>query len=117
MVDVETLDAVLEREDVDNAQLLKIDAEGFDLEVLRGASAALAEQRFDIIQIEAGFCAPGPAMTSLAEIQSLLAGHRYFLHLITNQCHARLNKLEGGESGTEANPEVLVYCDAIFVAG
>ena len=117
IVEVVTLDAMMAQEGIEQAALLKIDAEGFDLEVLRGAHRTLTESRFDIIQVEAGFSAPGPPKASLADIQALLAGYGYYLYRITNQCGNRLNKLTGDEADGGPNPMVLVYCDALLVAG
>lgn len=39
---------------IDDVNLLKIDTEGFDLEVLRGAQDLIRDQRIDLIQVEAG---------------------------------------------------------------
>jgi FkbM family methyltransferase len=49
-----TLDAYLKKAGIDKIDLLKIDVEGLELEVLRGASAALASGRIDRIQFEFG---------------------------------------------------------------
>jgi FkbM family methyltransferase len=51
-VDVTTLDATLEQQSIDQVDVLKIDAEGYDLQVLRGASNALAAHRLKVIQFE-----------------------------------------------------------------
>ena len=51
-VPVVTIDAELERLGLERVDLLKIDAEGFDLHVLRGASRALAERRVGAVQFE-----------------------------------------------------------------
>lgn len=115
-VEVDTLDAVLAREGVDRVQLLKIDAEGHDLEVLKGATAALADRRFDIIQVEAGFGVPGLPAPSLCKFQQLLEPHGYHLHAITNPCSSKLSKLTGATTADGRDPALLVYCDAIFVA-
>jgi FkbM family methyltransferase len=47
-----TIDAVLAARGIDRVAFLKIDTEGHDLEVLRGARQALAERRIDVIQFE-----------------------------------------------------------------
>lgn len=46
------LDDVLERHGIDRVALLKVDTEGYDLAVLRGAARAIAERRIDMIQFE-----------------------------------------------------------------
>ena len=57
-VTVITLDGFAERESITDVDLLKIDAEGFDLEVLRGAERVLASERIKFILVEVGF-SPG----------------------------------------------------------
>jgi FkbM family methyltransferase len=47
-----TLDSFLSENSIDKVALLKIDTEGFDLNVLRGARRAIVERRIDIIQFE-----------------------------------------------------------------
>lgn len=110
-VRMETLDRVLTARGERRAQLLKIDTEGHDLEVLRGTAESLARGAFDIIQVEAGFDAPGTDQPSLGAITAFLAGHDYHLYGIYNQCRGRAL---AGRHGPQA-PEILVYCDALFV--
>ena len=47
-----TLDRYLAQQGIGPVALLKIDTEGFDLSVLRGARAAIAARRFGLIQFE-----------------------------------------------------------------
>lgn len=115
-VPVETLDRVLVNEGVERVHLLKIDAEGHDLEVLKGATGLLRAGRIDIIEVEAGFSVPGFPMPSLSDFIQYLMPFGYFPYAITNQCRSRLGKFV--PSALEAsNPAVLVYCDALFVKG
>lgn len=51
-VDVTTIDAYMAEYGIDRIDLLKIDTEGFDLAVLRGATAALAASRIGAIHFE-----------------------------------------------------------------
>jgi FkbM family methyltransferase len=51
-VTVTTLDAALHEVDWTRADLLKIDAEGYDLQVLRGAREGLAARAFGVVQFE-----------------------------------------------------------------
>lgn len=51
-VDCARLDDVLRDQGIDRVALLKIDTEGHDLQVLRGARQAIAERRIAIIQLE-----------------------------------------------------------------
>jgi len=54
-VEVLTLDAHLESWGVPRVHLLKIDTEGHDVEVLQGATKALAAGRIDLVQFEYNF--------------------------------------------------------------
>jgi FkbM family methyltransferase len=51
-IDVETLDDIAQREDVQCIDFLKIDAEGHEFAVLKGAVKLLEERRIDHIQFE-----------------------------------------------------------------
>jgi FkbM family methyltransferase len=52
---VETGDRYLAQEEITRVDLLKVDAEGADLRVLRGFRAALADGRISAVQFEYGF--------------------------------------------------------------
>ncbi|MCR0985125.1 FkbM family methyltransferase [Roseomonas populi] len=47
-----TLDSYLEQEGIERVAFLKIDTEGFDLNVLKGAERAIRERRIGVIQFE-----------------------------------------------------------------
>lgn len=55
-VDLETLDGFCEQYSVSRIDFLKIDTEGSELEVLKGAEGMLSEDRIDVIQFEFGEC-------------------------------------------------------------
>lgn len=115
-IEMVTLDEFLREEGrTERIHLLKIDAEGHDLEVLKGAAETLRAGLVDVIMVEAGFAAPGPQHPSLSQIQDYLQPLNYHLHGIYNQCRAPLaTRLPGqGQGGAK----VLVYCDALFVNG
>ncbi len=54
-VDVATLDDFLRDNGISTIDLLKVDAEGYDLEVLRGAAKTLSEGRMRFVMAEVGF--------------------------------------------------------------
>ncbi len=114
-VEMQTLDNFVEQKNIEKIHLLKIDAEGHDLDVLKGAERSLAQSRVDIIQIEAGFSVPGNVQTSLDGIQQYLKSYDYYLRGIYNQCHGRIFPATGASQG-KWPPEILVYCDAVFVS-
>jgi FkbM family methyltransferase len=111
-VQVDTLDAILDREKVGRIQLLKIDAEGHDLEVLKGATNALRDARFEFIQVEAGFDIPGKTDANLWDFNALLRPFGYYLYAITNQCRTTI-PTSAKDLGRVRG--MLSYCDAIFV--
>jgi FkbM family methyltransferase len=51
-VDVTTLDGEIARRNWEHVDFLKIDAEGYDLRVLKGASALLSQRRIGVVQFE-----------------------------------------------------------------
>jgi len=51
-VKVSTIDEYLNSNNIDRVELVKVDTEGFDLEVLRGAESALADGRIGVVQFE-----------------------------------------------------------------
>jgi FkbM family methyltransferase len=75
-----TLDEELPRLGLSSIDFLKIDAEGADLLVLRGAQRLLREQRISIIQFEYNGCWPYTSSTLAAAYQLLeSSGYRVFL--------------------------------------
>lgn len=55
-VHLDTVDHYCFSQGVENIDFLKLDVEGHELEVLRGASQMLADGRIDIVQLEYGGC-------------------------------------------------------------
>lgn len=53
-IEVTTLDDFCQAAGVDQIGLLKVDTEGSDLEVLKGAQGMLEHHRIDLVQVEAG---------------------------------------------------------------
>lgn len=52
-----SVDACAEQLGIERVSFLKVDTEGFEVEVLRGATRLLSEQRIDVIQIEINLAA------------------------------------------------------------
>jgi FkbM family methyltransferase len=59
---------------------IKVDVEGFEIEVLRGCHRALAEQRILLIQLEWNMCSLTAVGTDRRPIADLLAGYGYRLY-------------------------------------
>ncbi len=79
-VEVTTLDAELERLGIAHVDMLKVDCEGYDLHVLRGARRLLEDRRADVVQFE--YNRPwAKAGSTLAAAYAVLEnfGYRVFL--------------------------------------
>jgi FkbM family methyltransferase len=76
-VEVDTLDRVAERLGINRIELLKVDVEGHELAVLRGAARLLAEARVEVIQFEFGERNIA-SRTYLRDFRDLLGDHRLF---------------------------------------
>jgi FkbM family methyltransferase len=84
-VALDTLDAFCARESIAHVDLLKIDTEGHDLEVLKGAAGLLAGQAVDIIKVEAGMNTRNERHVPLEHFKSYLEPLGYFLFRIYDQ--------------------------------
>jgi len=80
-VTVLTLDQLDER----RIDFLKIDTEGYDLEVLRGADRMLREKRIAALQVEAGMNPRNDRHVPLEMLKSFLEDRSYFLFGIYEQ--------------------------------
>ena len=56
VIDIRTLDSYCEEKRIDRINLLKVDVEGHELAVFKGAQKMLSEKRIDCIQFEYGGC-------------------------------------------------------------
>jgi len=79
MVPVETLDALLTKYNLPVPDMVKIDAEGFDLKVMQGASSLLGKT--EVFLLEAGVLCPFE--NSVARVVSMMADFGYRLVDIT----------------------------------
>lgn len=84
-VQVTTLDAAIEQlGSLQRIDLLKIDAEGFDLRVLKGASELLSNHRIAVIQFE--YNAPWAfAGSTLADALDFLSNYGYSVRLLKRE--------------------------------
>ena len=72
-----TLDVYMTREGVERINFLKIDVEGWEIKVLKGAKIALQNQSIDLIYCEIGFNDIDPRFTSFCELQKFLESYSY----------------------------------------
>jgi len=101
-IEVSTLDEFALREHLGTIDLLKIDTEGFELEVLRGGKKLLAEGRVRAILLEASLDPDDRIHTPLVEAIKELAPHRFHLASLSEQV-------------AWSGPFRLAYFNAFFV--
>ena len=79
-VEVQRLDYFLHQEKIDTVDLLKIDAEGFDFEVLKGGVEALGQGRIRFVMIEVSFHPGDDRHPTFDDIRSMLTpyGFKFF---------------------------------------
>lgn len=76
---IDTIDAFCETHRIDRIDFLKIDTEGHDLEVLRGAAAMLGAWRIMAVQVEAGMNPENSFHISFETLKAFLEGYGYRL--------------------------------------
>src|SRR5262249_16852532 len=86
-VEIQTLDAFCLRHGVDRINYLKIDTEGADLQVLKGAKRMLAQHSIDIVQVEAGMNRGNKSHVPFVAFVDFFDPNDYFLFGIYEQMH------------------------------
>jgi len=104
IVNVITVDDFLRSEKIDKVGLVKIDVEGMDLEVLKGAEKTLNSKKVEFILVECGFYNDSPNLVSFDSIRDYLLHFDYRIFGIYDQQLAW--------SGTQN----LRYVNACFIA-
>lgn len=84
-VELQTLDGFCESVGIQQIDFLKIDTEGYDLEVLKGAKLLLQEQRIAAIQVEAGMHPRNDRHVPFELLKSHLEEQDYLLFAIYEQ--------------------------------
>lgn len=90
-VDCVTLDELAERFTEKRISILKVDVEGYEMEVLAGARNLLRDQRIDVLYIEAGMNPAGNQQVYYREIEDELARFGYRMFRIYEQKHEWLD--------------------------
>lgn len=78
-VELETIDRVCAAQGIERINLLKIDTEGADLDVLAGAQRMVAEQRIDLVEVEAGMNPGNTWHVPLERFKTYFEARGYFL--------------------------------------
>jgi FkbM family methyltransferase len=88
-VDVGTVSEFCHTMEIVRISFLKIDTEGHDLEVLKGAAKVLDEQRIDFVKVEAGMNPANERHVPFTELKSYVEARGYWLFGIYDQKHER----------------------------
>lgn len=101
---IDTIDRYCAEQRIGAIDILKTDTEGYDLEVLRGATGLLAGERVGFVFVEVTFLAHNRQNTPFTPVFDFLAGYGYrFLGLYdTYPMHHFV--------------EPIVFCNALFVS-
>ena len=84
-VQMTTVDEIVAGNALPHIDLLKVDAEGLDLHVLRGASKSLEKGRISFVLTEVGFSRTEPAHVLFDEVRDFLAEHHFAVFGIYDQ--------------------------------
>jgi FkbM family methyltransferase len=103
------LDEVASRERLDAPDLLKLDTQGSELNVLRGASATLA--RTALVEVEVEFCPMYAGQPLFSDVDALLRSHDFEL-LYLNRCFLPRKRFYKGLSRGQ-----LIFADALYGRG
>lgn len=101
IIEINTIDSYCRDNRIDQIDLLKIDTEGFDLNVLKGARAMLEQRKVKFVFIEVTFDKDNAHNSSYNTINAFLEPMGYKIHGFYNQ------SIHLGSSQ-------MNYCDALF---
>ena len=108
-VPIKKLDDVLEQEQIPNVKMMKIDVEGFELEVIKGAKKILSSSGPPIICIEYIRSLKKINNDELGALDLILSYNTYQLFQLTKTSH-RLSKLRKVEQMNDLHEHDNVYC-------
>jgi FkbM family methyltransferase len=117
-VSVTTLDTAAKKAGLSGIDFLKIDAEGYDLNVLKGAQGLLARHAINVLQFEYGVAWPH-ANNTLATALALLHVYEYSTYLLRSKALYRFDYQKYGEyfrysTFVAASPEVSGSLDQLL---
>lgn len=100
-IQVQTIDEFCASNTIEHIDLLKTDTEGYDMEVLRGASGLFEREAIDFVYAEAGFDPADVQHTSFERLFAFLTGKGFgFMGLY--------------ELSVNGPPRHIEYCNALF---
>jgi FkbM family methyltransferase len=93
MVATTTLDHLMAEHSLSRVSFVKIDTEGFELEVLAGLRGALSSQSVDFVQLETGLNLENETHCDFQELRKFLAGFGYEPFAFYNQSQEHFRRL------------------------
>ena len=84
-ITIDTIDSFCERNHINQIDLLKIDAEGMDLKVIKGAKALMKSHKIKYLLIETGFGVDNIRNTPYDDVNKYLTNRNYKLRGFFNQ--------------------------------
>ncbi len=84
-VEIDTIDDFCSRQKIKKIGFLKIDTEGYDFEVLKGAQEMLSQQKIDFVQVEAGMNPNNKKFVAFEKFEIYLENRGFFLFGIYEQ--------------------------------
>jgi FkbM family methyltransferase len=82
LITIDTLDNYCLRKGIDKIDLLKIDTEGYELKVLKGAEIFISEKKVSFIYCEVGFNESNTRNTSFEKLTTYLAERDYYFYAL-----------------------------------
>lgn len=98
LVPVTTMDSFVDENALDSIQILKLDVEGFELQVLKGAEALLKSGKVELVYSEIAFSRYWNGAVLFHELSSFLAGMGYELFGLYNLSHGALGVNKAGDA-------------------
>jgi FkbM family methyltransferase len=92
-VEMTTLDGFCREASVNRIDLLKIDVQGYELSVLKGAGELLAGRKIGCVTLEVNFVPLYVNQASFQDLVALFSSHRYDLMGFYSFAHSRENQL------------------------
>jgi len=104
-VNVMTLDMFCKEQQVSEISYLKIDTEGFDLEVLKGGRSMLEQKKIGFIEVEAGMNPDNKYHVSFDDLKNYLESFDYYLFGVYEQFQEWIIK-----------KPILRRCNPVFIS-
>jgi FkbM family methyltransferase len=80
LIEIITIDTLIEQQAIEVPQLLKLDVQGFELEVLRGANALFGQTEIFILEVSLFAFADVPGMPVFADVISFMLDRNYVVY-------------------------------------